>query len=120
MFEIVVWDLLADYLWASKEIRYTGPVDPWYFEEFEIVGDIDIAARLTHIDSGVELHVSIIQADILMGDTLYSVDIPSFERTFRRFFDPVNPEDLDAIDMETGVMDLYHVIREEVLMFLHY
>lgn len=101
-------------------MSYSGEVDTDYWDDLEIRGELHITAKLTHTSEGIELSISELRSDeVHIESGVYSVDVAPFERTFRRSIDPRNPEDQDIIDIKSGIINLAHVIREEILMALY-
>ena len=120
MFKIPVGELLASYEGDTKFITFCDDVPSNTWEDVILKDLLNIEIQLTHIKEGIEVSFSRFETIADIDGIEYEIDIPTFERTFREKVDRNDPGSLDIINRKTGMIDLSHVIREEILMYTHY
>jgi hypothetical protein len=117
MFKIPVWDLLASYSWDSKSFSFAWEVYDGYMDDIRFTSPLEFAIEIVSIDDGVSVIFENLDTTIEYEDISHEIHISKFERTFKSFLDPLDPDDIRPI--ENTMIDLGPIIREEIIMATH-
>lgn len=120
MFTLPVWDLLASYAGDSKSFSFSGAIYDGYFPDITFAQPLEFQIRIIALDDGVEVIFDTLQTTVVYEWVKYPIHVGSFEREFKTKIDPLTDGD-DVRPIENGgqMIDLWPVIREEIIMACH-
>mgnify|MGYP006888932806 CR=1 FL=1 len=115
MLQIPVWDLLASYSGDSKNFTFAWEIYDGYMEDIQFLKPLEFQIKIISLDDGVEVIFDDLKTEILYEWQKHSIDIGNFERTFKKYIDPLIDGD-DVRLIENMQIDLTPVIREELII----
>ncbi len=120
MFSLPVWDLLASYSWDSKSFSFAGEIYDGYYDDLQFVKPLEFQIRIIALDNGVTVIFDSLSTEVLYEGSRHPVELSEFERTFKTHIDPLDdPDDIRPIENGGKMIDLWPVIREEIIMACH-
>lgn len=114
MFIIPVWDLLSSYSGDSRTFSFSGEVFDGALEEITFTSPLEFTIEIVALDEAVEVIFKNLSTTIIYEGKKYPIAIWNFERTFKNYLDPLDPDDIRPI--ENSLIDLGPVLREEIIM----
>ncbi|GAB0175013.1 MAG: hypothetical protein HHAS10_08920 [Candidatus Altimarinota bacterium] len=114
MFIIPVGDLLSSYSGDSRSFSFSGEVFDGALDDIKFTSPLEFTIEIVALDDAVEVIFKNLATTILYEEKKYSISIGNFERTFKNYIDPLDPDDIRPI--ENTLIDLGPVLREEIIM----
>ncbi len=117
MFIIPVWDILTSYAGDSKEFGFDGEIYPGYYDDINFLEPLRFHLKIIGLDDGVEAVFTKFYTTIEFEWKKHPISIENFERSFKKQFDPItDPDDIYPINTSNMSIDLWPIIREEIIM----
>lgn len=101
-------------------MEFSGEVIPGTFADVETLSPLSFRLTLISLDDGVEAIVEDLKCKVRYEGSKRDVAIPRFERTFKTDYDPLLSDDVKFVDKKHMSIDLGAVLREEIIMAVHY
>ena len=114
MFTIPVWDLLSSYSWDSSSFSFSGEVFDGALEDIKFLEPLEFSIEIIALQDAVEVIFKDLRTQIEYEGKEHAIHIGNFERTFKVFIDPLDPDDIRPI--ENSLIDLWPVLLEEIIM----
>lgn len=118
MFRVPVGDLLESYSWDSRSFSFSWEVYDGYMEDLRFLDKLEFSIEIITLDTGVHVIFRDLFTKVEYSGNTYSIEIPMIERDFYSRIDPSNDPD-DIRPIEGGNIDLWPVLREEIIMATH-
>lgn len=116
MFTLPIWDLISSYTGDSREFAFSGPIFDGYYEDIKFLTNLDFSVAIMTLDDGVHVSWSHLRTTVEYEGKKETIDLAPFDRTWKIKLEKWDPDDIWEIDMRAQTIDLWPVIREEIIM----
>jgi hypothetical protein len=86
-------------------------------EDVNFKSPLEFTIEIVAIDDGVSVFFENLDTSVEYDGVPHVIHIEKFERTFKSYVDPIDPDDIRPI--EHNMIDLGPVLREEIIMATH-
>lgn len=119
MFTIPVGDLLSSYEGDNKNFSFDGEIFDGFFDDLSFTEPLTFDIKLIGLDDSVQGLFSNLKAHIVYEWKKQKIHIAEFDRLWKTRRDPLDPDDIYAVNTKNMTIDLAPVIREEIIMAFH-